>query len=211
MRFLSKILLLISFVLILIYSCEKRFRLLESKKQKVENLNLKVENLIGDLTILPDKKYLYEIKKVSLLGEIITNTEKSSFTLSLRSFSGETKLFINKNKKLYIDANVTGGNLKVYSQKLNLEKFWCELNGGGLEFEAGDTLKMLAISNNLGDVKIKINKNIPVKLKLSSMASMLSLPEEFVFSNDYFYYLNQETNFLEINIYVNMGSLEIFF
>ncbi|MGC8765282.1 MAG: hypothetical protein ACP5QT_05285 [Brevinematia bacterium] len=196
--------------LFLLESCERKFKVLDSKKKKVESLSVNVENLIGTLSVFGEKRYLVEVKNFGFMGDISTNFDGSNLSISLKNLSGETRLILNNKRKINFDALITGGNLKVYGSKLNFERMYFDINGGALDIDLHNPLNLI-ISNNVGNVKIRILKYLPVRLRLSSVASLLNIPEEFVLSNGIFYYLESESNFIDMDIYVKMGSVEISF
>ncbi|MEJ5284285.1 MAG: hypothetical protein ACP5Q5_06995 [Brevinematia bacterium] len=204
-----RILKFIFLIFLLFFSCEKSFKYSEKKDKNFTNIYLDIENLVGNLTIYGGNKYLCEIKKVGLMGNISTNFNQKDFYINLINFTGESEIFLDKKKNIYIKSLISGGSLKL-SSKMKVEELFCEMNSGYLYIDNA-SIKKIVITNNFGDIKIKIGKSNPVRLKLSSFVSYLNIPESFVMSNDYFYYLNEEEGLIDMDIYVNMGKLEILF
>lgn len=197
------------FLTVLFFSCEKSFKYLEKKDKNFTNIYLDIENLVGNLAIYGGNKYLCEIKKFGLIGNISTNFDQKDFYINLINFTGESEIFLDKKKDIYIKSLISGGNLKI-SSKIKVEELFCEMNSGYLYIDNAN-IKKITITNNFGEIKIKIGKSNPVRLKLSSFVSYINIPESFIMSNGYFYYLNEEKDLIDINIYVNMGKLEILF
>ncbi len=204
-----RILKFIFLIFLLFFSCEKSFKYSEKKDKNFTNIYLDIENLVGNLTIYGGNKYLCEIKKVGLMGNISTNFNQKDFYINLINFTGESEIFLDKKKNIFIKSLISGGSLKL-SSKMKVEELFCEMNSGYLYIDNA-SIKKIVITNNFGDIKIKIGKSNPVRLKLSSFVSYLNIPESFVMSNDYFYYLNEEEGLIDMDIYVNMGKLEILF
>lgn len=193
----------------LFFSCEKSFKYSEKKDKNFVNIYLNIENLVGNLTIYGGNKYLYEIKKVGLMGDISTNFNQKDFYINLINFTGESDIFLDKKKNIYIKSLISGGSLKL-SSKIKVEELFSEMNSGYLYIDNA-SIKKVTITNNFGEIKIKISKTTPVRLKLSSFVSYLNIPDNFIMSNGYFYYLNEEEGLIDMDIYVNMGKLEIIF
>ncbi|MCX7820279.1 MAG: DUF4097 domain-containing protein [Brevinematales bacterium] len=194
---------------IIISSCEKSFKFSEKKGKRIDNINLNIENLVGNLTIYPETKYLYEIKKSGLMGDITTNFIETNLFLKIYNFTGEAELFLDKKKNISITSLIAGGSLTL-SSKMKIDDFFCEMNSGYLLID-NTTIKKAIITNNFGEIKIKISKSTPVRLKLTSFVSYIDIPDSFIMSNGYFYYLPTNENIFELDIYLNMGKLEILF
>ncbi len=206
---MKRIILLIT-VFLVIFSCEKKSKYSEKKTEKIKNLYINIENLAGNLSIYSRKKYIYEFKNTGLFGEVITNKENENFYLKILNFSGISRLFINKDKNIFINSVISGGSLTL-SENLNIESLICELNSGNLIINEV-TFKKLIITNNFGEVRIKLKKYMPLKISLKSSLSHIKIPDEFILSNNFIYYIDNDednTNIMEIEININMGKLEI--
>ncbi len=195
--------------ILLFSSCEKSSKFLDKKDKKFTNIYLSIENLVGNLTIYGSTKYIYEIKKTGLMGEISTNFDNNNIYINLVNFTGESEVFLDKKKNIYIKSLISGGSLKL-SSKIKVENLFCEMNSGYLYLDNANINKIV-ITNNFGEIKIKFSKTNPIRLKLTSFLSYVNIPDDFIMSNDYFYYSSEENGLIDLDIYVNMGKVEILF
>lgn len=209
------------YILILVF-CTTYFTLLNSCSQRKLKLDLKegrlvhtifvnIENLAGDLRIDRSRRYLYEIKEKGILGVINSRIDGDRLGLLLQNISGECWLYLHKSREIELESLIANGILRLNASFLNIKRFKAQINGGEAKLIFGHNVGEVIITNDFGDLDIRVTRDIGVKLKLISMASSIELPEDFIFSNN-FYFLNYDAlDTVEMDVVVNFGSFRFSF